>query len=183
MSSETNEQVESFDDFKSDLLADLDVIELVPENLWTVIRPTLYFSIPGVAGAILGYWLMTKDADATVWEYLLLVVGVFFIGCGILFSIVGLVTFPRARTEYSFTNQGLTIKPRFDDKKFVAWKEMDSLEVEGTGQGYAKRMKCIIRTSEELIEIKVRGYYEPSSKSRNSGKILDSIKQYYERMK
>ncbi|MCE7742121.1 MAG: hypothetical protein GOP50_06650, partial [Candidatus Heimdallarchaeota archaeon] len=134
MSSEQQNETESFDDFKSNLLADLDALELVPENLWTIIRPTLYFSIPGLAATILGYWLMTKD-EGTVWEYLLLAVGVFFFGCGILFTIVGLTQFPSERTRYSFTNQGFTIKPKFDDKRFISWKQMDSLEIVGADQG------------------------------------------------
>ncbi len=182
MSSKKREETESFDEFRSELLDDLDTIDLVPENLWTIIRPTLYFSLPGIAGTILGYWLMTKD-EATVWEYFLLVLGVFFLGCGILFSLVGFIQFPRNRTRYSFTNQGFTIKPRTGDKEFVSWKQMDSLEIEGEDHGYKKKMNFTIRTSKEVYIIPLRGYYEPSSKSRNTGGILKSIKKYYERMK
>ena len=173
---------ESFDDFKSNLLDELDSIELIPENLWTIIRPTLYFSVPGTIGAIFGYWLITKDV-ATFWEYLLLVVGVFFLACGIMFTVVGLVQYPRERTRYSFTNQGLTIKPKNKEPEFISWKDMDSLKIEGEDQGYAKKQKLTIRTQRTLHIITMRGYYEPSSKSRDGKRILRSILEYYERMK
>jgi hypothetical protein len=173
---------ESFEDFKVGLLADLDALELVPETLWTIIRPTLYFSIPGIVGFILGYWLIIKD-QATFWEYLLLVVGGFFLACGIMFTIVGLVTYPRNNSSYSFTNQGLTIKPKSAESEFVSWKDMNSLKIEGENQGYQKKMKVIIRKGREIIVIPIRGHYELSTKSRNGPVILKSIKKYYERMK
>ena len=177
-----NSEKESFEDFKKGLLADLDALELVPETLWTIIRPTLYFSLPGAAGAILGYWLMIKD-EANVGEYLLLVLGVFFLACGIMFFFVGLIQFPRERTRYSFTNQGFTIKYPDGNMKLVTWKEMDSLKIEGEKQGYAKKMRFIIKTENDVYNICPRGYYEPSTKSRNTKKILESIKKFYERMK
>ena len=173
---------ESFEDFRSELLADLDALELIPDNLWTKIRPTLYYIIPGATGAVLGYWLMIKD-EATLWEYLLLVLGAFFLACGVMFLIVGLIQLPRSKTRYSFTNQGFTIKPTSGEKQFISWKEMKSLKIEGEKQGYAKKMKFTIKTNSDIIVIPIRGYYEPSTKSRNTKQILRSILKYYERMK
>ena len=173
---------ESFEDFRSNLLDEFDAIELVPENLWTITRPTLYFSLPGIAATFLGYWLLITE-DAKIWEYLFLVVGVFFAACGLMFFIVGLTQLLGEKTRYTFTNQGLTIKPQEGDEELITWKEMDSLKIEGQDQGYAKKMKITIRVKRRLIIIPMKGYYEPTSKSRDSKRIMASVQQYYERMK
>ena len=177
-----NSNQESFEDFRSNLLDEFDAIELVPENLWTITRPTLYFSLPGIAVTFLGYWLLITE-DSKIWEYLLLVLGIFFAACGLMYFIVGLTQLFGEKTRYTFTNQGITIKPESDEEKLVSWKEIDSLKIEGQGQGYAKKMKITIRIKREVIVIPMKGYYEPSSKSRDTKKIMASIKQYYERMK
>jgi len=173
---------ESFEEFRGNLLDEFDAIELVPENLWTITRPTLYFSLPGIAATILGYWLLTTE-DAKVWEYFFLVIGIFFAACGLMFFIVGLTQLMGEKTRYTLTNQGLTIKPTSGDEEFFSWKDMDSLKIEGQDQGYAKKMKITIRIKRRLIVIPMKGYYEPASKSRNTKEIMASIQQYYERMK
>ncbi len=182
MSSEEPEQTESFGEFTSNLLIALDTLELAPDSLWTIIRPTLYFSIPGLIGTILGYWLMVKD-EGTIWEYLLLAFSVFFLATGIMFVIVGLTQLSSNRRRYTFTKAGLTIKPLFDEKRFISWEEMSSLEIEGKDQSIRKKKKCVIKIEEEEIVINIRGLYEPSSKSRNHDNILEAIEKYYQRMK
>ena len=132
-----------------DVIDMLDSVQLKPVSIWSIFKPLLAFTLPGLAVAIItGFFL------DTVLVYIVFAGSFVFIGSGIMFTITLAITgISKDRNSYIFTKDGLRIQSRKDEERCIKWEDISNIELVGKGEGNRIKRVCFIKTKEENIVI------------------------------
>ena len=159
-----------------DVIDLLDSVQLKPARIWSIFKPLIAFTIPGLAVAIItGFFL------DTILVFVVFAGSFVFIGSGVMFTITSVLTrISKDRNTYIFTKNGMRIQSRKREERPIKWEEISDIEFIGKGEGNRIQRICIVRTIEEDITIRLNKFTETTEDTSNPDAMIDIISLFYE---
>ena len=176
MAEEDRAQDSSAKYIQYDVIDLLDSVQLKPARIWSIFKPLIAFTIPGLAVAIItGFFL------DTILVFVVFAGSFVFIGSGVMFTITSAVTrISRDRNTYIFTKNGMKIQSRKGEERQIKWEEISDVEFIGKGEGNRIQRICIVKTNEEDITIRLNKFTETTEDTSIPDAIIDIMSLYYE---
>lgn len=159
-----------------DVIDLLDSVQLKPARIWSIFKPLIAFTIPGLAVAIITGFFMD-----TILVFVVFAGSFVFIGSGVMFTITSVLTrISKDRNTYIFTKNGMRIQSRKREERQIKWEEISDIEFIGKGEGNRIQRICIVRTIEEDITIRLNKFTETTEDTSNPDAMIDIISLFYE---
>ncbi len=159
-----------------DVIDMLDSIQLKPATIWSIFKPIVAFTLPGLAVALTTFFFLDS-----ILVYIVFAGSFVFIGTGILFAVTLAITrLSRDRNTYIFTNFGMRIQSRKEEERKIKWEDISDIEFIGKGEGNAIKRVCTVKTKDKDIVIQLNRFTETTEDTANPDAMIDIIDLYYQ---
>jgi len=170
-------QEESFEEFREDLLEDLDVLKLEPVGF----SKTFVISGSMIILALVIIILFAIYQDP--WLAILLVVAAGLSLMGTYLFISEIRRLSDDKNIYTFSHEGFKIEREDEIQRFITWKEIDDLKIKNRTSSNKRKLKCVISIKKEDIIFFLYAFNEVTSNIKNTQGIASEITNYYEKVR
>jgi hypothetical protein len=166
----------NLEEFKEDLLEEIDILRLEPVGFSKMFVITIIMIISAITIIIL--FAIYQGP----WVAILLVIaaGLLIMGVYLLYEEIRRLS--NDKRIYTFSHDGFKIERKEETQRFISWKEIKNLEIKNRYSKNKRKMKCIIKTKKEEFTIFLYGFNEVTAEIQNPLDVAKEILKYYERI-